>query len=199
MREIGPNRKAAIAMTSPDAREPAQDEVVGRMPKPQPGHPRLYDVQIGPSRYDWHLDIEAKFPDYVFPEGAELRFFWDKKDLDNLTQPCELWVQAGQWRTRWKNGKPSLRDLVCDDTQAAPSKVRLEAIGALWALYKPLADLHNEAMRKAQCESAVKLNDELSARTKHLPHISKEETYRRMSQDDWIPGIGPVPGYESRF
>lgn len=186
-------------MTSHEARDPERDGITARMPKPQPGQPRLYDVQIGPSRYDWHLDIEAKFPDYVFPEGAELRFFWDKKDLNNPTQPCELWVQAGQWRTRWKNGRPSLKDLACVDREAAPSRVRLEAIGALWAVYKPLSDLHSEAMEKAQRESAVRLNDELSARTKHLPSISEKEVYRRMAQDDWIPGIGPVPGYESRF
>jgi hypothetical protein len=163
-------------------------------PLPTPGQPRLFDVKAYPSwkMHGYHLDMEATFPDYVFPEGATVKFFWDAaegKAPKGQTLAPVLWCQAGQWRTPWRDGKPDLAALVCTDTEAPASRVRLEALHALHAIYAAAEERHAKILWTAHQAAADDLNAEVAARTKHMPPMSDQEVGDLLSDPAWWPPL----------
>jgi hypothetical protein len=160
--------------------------------RPEVGNPQLYDVTVYPSwlKYGFHIDVEAKIADFIFPEGVTVSFFWDydpDKAPNGKTLAPVLWCKAGHWKTPWRNGKPDMHELRVHDLEHPDSMVRWEAVLALYALYVPMSEQYEEELWAAHEKLVGGYMAELWARSKHSPTLSSDEIYARTQDRSWWP------------
>lgn len=122
---------------------------------------RLYNVKVGSDRTTdsfGRIEIQAIFlGDYVFPEGAEVCLYWDWADPEMKGQ-SELFVRAGMWATPFRNGNPDLGALCLLDTEDPASRVRLDAIGALYAQYQRAMKVYEDFMNESHDDIVARLD-----------------------------------------
>jgi hypothetical protein len=135
----------------------------------------LYNVKVGSDRTTnsfGRIEIQAVFlGDFVFPEGAEVCLYWNDPLMKGQ---AELWVRAGMWATPFRNGNPDLNDLCLADTEDPASRVRLDAIRALYAQYQRALQIYEDFMNESHDDILARLD---AKATENSPkwNVSKEK------------------------